>query len=149
MPDATLTFAEFLDRRLAELGIRPAELARRVNVTPTAVVNWRHKGGRPNRNLIRPLADALEADPEEIAVLAGHAPAGAPVHGPAVANDEEVELSQRLSDACRQLSLERLSEVVDFAEFLALRDWRDDWQRRALSRIASINEAEPGPGLHG
>jgi transcriptional regulator with XRE-family HTH domain len=73
-----LPLAELIDRRMVELGLTLEALARRVRVasrnqarpTPSLVNHWRHGDVTPTPGNLRLLAQALDMDPMETAVLA-------------------------------------------------------------------------------
>jgi hypothetical protein len=55
-----------------------------------------------------------------------------------------VTLRERLDVLLPRLPDERLRQLVDFAEFLALRDERADWQRFGESQLAkAYGDSEP------
>lgn len=132
-------FAEFLGRRLDELAMPNAELARRLGVSAQAVGQWRNENVLPRSNLVQPLAEALDVEPSRVAILTGHASVTALPESGARAPAHQA-VPPRLAELCRDLSPEHLNVLIEFAEFLATREWRDDWQQRALARIAAINE---------
>lgn len=65
-------FGTWLIGQLASIQMSKAELARRLNVTSTAVHHWCANGTQPNSSLVAPLAEALDVDVETIARLTGH-----------------------------------------------------------------------------
>lgn len=133
-----LEFARFLEGRMQELDIGQSELARKVGVSPTAVWNWK-AGTQPKSGLIGALAEALRVDPVHIARLTGHQAVAVATRAAMPAG-----LADRLAAAVATLPADRLQTLLDFAEHLGMKDWREEQQRLALANLArAYGDDEP------
>ena len=135
----SLEFAHFLQRRMEELNIGQSDLADMVDVSPTAFWNWK-RGTQPKSGLVGPLSAALQVARADIARLTGHALAGEGAGAPATS----LALVDRLGAVMATLPADRLQTLLDFAEYLGMRDWREEQQRFALANLArAYGEDEP------
>ena len=145
MASASTQFGPFLKRRLQERGMSQADLARQTGVTGTAVYNWL-RGTQPGAAVIGRLARALDVDRERLAVLTGHADPsqanGTPSRERLPAPGDTETPRERLARILDDLSDRRIDQLADFADFLAMKDWRDEWQEAALAGLALAIEAD-------
>jgi transcriptional regulator with XRE-family HTH domain len=127
-------FAATVRQRMRDLGLSQAEVARRVDVSDAAVAFWCDGTSEPREGNRRKLAAVLGVEEAELVRSLGGE------------RDQEIGPSattrRRLSEVVDELSAERLRQVVDFAEYLAMKDWRDDWQQGVLERIAAREAAD-------
>ena len=142
-----MDFATYLPARLRELGITQAELSRQLHVSNSAVSNWT-RGMRPRgRQRLQAIATALDADYAEVVGLVnGPLERHQPVTGQ-VGATEEIDrgaLRQRLTGALESMPRETLAQLVDYAEYLGMKQFRADWRRLAFAQLAgAYGEDEP------
>ena len=127
-----LEFSHFLIARMSAQGTTSAALAAVVGVSGTAVSNWR-KGTTPKSSLVSAISAALHADPQEVARLAGYGMQAPSDH---VGGTASASLAERLAGVVASLPADRLRELLDFAEYLGMKDWREDQKRFALASLA-------------
>ena len=65
-------FGEWLDSRMADTGFSQARLAREADVSQSQLSRYRTGQVTPDPATIRKLAEALDADFDEMMILAGH-----------------------------------------------------------------------------
>ncbi len=138
-----MDFAAYLPARLRELGMTQAEFARQIHVSNSAVSNWT-RGMRPTgRARLRAIAEALEADYDRVVQLVNGSSGPRLPRGVATPPESEA-LRERLNAALDNIPPETLAQVVDYAEYLGMKHFRDDWQRFALAQLESAyGEGEP------
>lgn len=64
--------ARYLDREMNRLGLSQSELARRIDVRPSVVNRWVNGERLPLPESIEALAEALNANPDRLLVMAGY-----------------------------------------------------------------------------
>ncbi len=142
-----MDFATYLPARLRELGMTQAEFSRQIHVSNSAVSNWT-RGMRPTgRDRLRAIARTLEEDYDKVVEFVNGSPGSRPgvaataaAPGPA----DSAALRERLSSALDRIAPESLAELVGYAEYLGMKQFRDDWQRFALAQLESAyGEGEP------
>lgn len=133
-----LELAEVMRATMKSKGLTQAAVAERVGVSATAVGNWL-KGTQPGSSLIDPIAATLDIDPNEVRRLAGYGPPDVVMEG--IRSRQVVD---RLSIIAATLPADRLETLLDFAEYLGLKDWRQERQEFALANLArAYGDDEP------
>ncbi len=143
-PSPSETFADLITAQKQRLHFTDQDLARRMvtpgkpkGISPTAIGQWRN-GATPTHVPPETIAAAIEVPVEVVLTAMG-------LHPLADTQDPRpAATSTRLTDVLARIAEPDLAHLVEFAEFLAAKAERKEWQDYALARLAqAYGDDEP------